>query len=94
MKYRIRKNIYLAYYLGYLAFLLVNAVFYGQYAIFDTLYLTLFPILLFTILISFVSFLSTMFSSEKYESAQFKFLLIMHGGYFLLAMIIYRIFFY
>lgn len=94
MKFKTRKVIYLSIYVGYLLFLLVNAIFFGQYEIFDVLYYYLFPGLLVTIFISFASFLSTILSFEKYKGNQFKYILILHGGYFLVAMLIFRIIFY
>jgi len=89
-----RKIQYFSFYGGYVLFIILNGILYGQYNFIDTTYEYIFPLLLVTIFVSFASFLSTIFSSEKYEDFEYKYLLIMHAGYFVFAMILYRIIFW
>lgn len=92
--YKRNKRIFLTLYISYILFFIINAMFFGQYPIFETLYQYLFPLLLVTILLSMVVFLNVLFSSEKLEIDEYKKLLALHGFYFVFAMLLYRLFFY
>jgi len=94
MLYKKLIYIYGLLYGGFILLMFLSAITYNTTDIFAGFITNMFLFLLLTIFISFASFLSILFSSERFTLKQYKILLIIHGGYFLFAMTIYRIMFY